>query len=191
MIKFLHILSWIPIAIIKLILAIIGALFAVPLALVETRFIDLPVDANTYFTKKWWLWDNKEEGLPEWWLRKASNASGEKWHEKAIAWMIRTFPRWWWFAVRNPVNGFRWIFKEPEEVTVEGYGGQMEAMYLVRDNLVVAKRWTFGGPFAGYRKVWLTDPGKYSEIWFGWKVGSNIPGMGFTMQWRRNRKIGT
>ena len=183
MIKFLHILSWIPIGIIKLMLAIIG-LFVVPLALVggHSRAVKADKDDFTYFSSAWWLWDNKEEGLPDWWMNKASrNAS----------WIIRTFPRWWWFAVRNPVNGFRWIFKEPKEVTVEGYGGEMEAMYLVRDNLVVATRWSFGGPFAGYRKVWLTDAGKYSEIWFGWKVGSTVPGMGFTMQWRRNRKIGT
>lgn len=179
LVKTLHILSWIPIFLIKLGLVILG-LFFIPLFLINRDQKKYELDGR-YFSSMWGLWDNVEEGCPEWWLKMDK------------PWYKDLFPRWWWFAIRNPVNGFRFIFKDVEwkSVNVEGWPNrQMEAQDLLDHEIKSISRWTYKGPFAGYRKIWLTKPGKYSEVWFGWKVGSDVPGLGFTTQIRRNRDIG-
>lgn len=177
LLKFLHILSWIPVAIIKIALALLG-LFVIPIAL---QFEKWP--------KLFWLWDN-QEGVPEWWKNNSQNK-----------WYTRYWHRWWWYAVRNPVNNAQFIFDDPGEVNVRtnwSIAKNMEAPQMIETSQRVAYMWRWSGPFASYRRVWITkwptmseSEGKYSEIWFGWKVGSNVPGMGFTMQVRLNRKIGT
>ena len=48
------------------------------------------------------------------------------------------------------------------------------------------KRWK-----AGYRRVWLNKDGTYGEIWLGWKLGSPVPGLGFTTQIRLKQAVGT
>lgn len=150
--------------IIKLTLAILGAVLVVPVALkLGTDMKKLPI------------WGNKEEGPPKWFLDKD-----------------RPLPNWWWYSVRNPVNNMRYLFEDPVDYEVEGWApNSMEAYDLINNELDSASYWRYKGPFAGYRKVWLTDEGKYSEFWVGFKVGSTVPGLGFTLQWRRNRVIGT
>jgi len=182
--KALYVLSWIPVALIKIALVLLG-LIAVPWALFFPRW-----------PKFLWLWGNDEEGCPAWWGEMALAKGG----------FIKQFPRFWWYAVRNPVNNMRYIFKD-REANIEGWGPiRMEAQDLIDNKLDSASRWAWNGPFAGYRRVWVTQPpvdsyytnspeldfpGKYSEFWIGWKVGSHVPGMGFAMQLRRNRDIGT
>ena len=181
LIKGLHILSWIPLAIIKLILFIVG-LFFIPLFLINRNQYKYELDGR-YFSSMWWLWDNKEEGCPDWWIKKSKQKN----------WVAKTFPRWWWFAIRNPVNGFRYIFKDRQLYAIETNveGESIEPEELIKQQLTSGYMWRSSGPFGGYRKVWLSDePGLYSEIWFGWKVGSEVDGMGFTMQVRLNREIG-
>lgn len=182
--KILYILSWIPVAIIKIALALLG-LFVIPIALQFERW-----------PKLFWLWNN-QEGVPQWWVNNSQNK-----------WYTRYWHRWWWYAIRNPVNNAQFIFEDPGNVHVAtnwfvDYG--MEAPNLIKTGQRMAYMWRWSGPFASYRRVWLTDAEmqgtvninrklvatKYSEIWFGWKVGSTVPGMGFTMQVRLNRKIGT
>ena len=183
--KTLHILSWILIAIIKIVLALLG-LVIVPIALL---FENWP--------KLFWLWDN-QEGIPQWWTNNAQNK-----------WYTRYCHRWWWYAIRNPVNNSQFIFKDREAHIHTNWLAdeptKMEApqMIIARQDMAYAWRWS--GPFAGYRRVWLGEPSvtyeseteyslhyaTYSEIWFGWKVGSEVPGMGFIMQVRLNREIGT
>lgn len=170
--KLLYILSWIPFILLKLVLAILG-LVAVPLAL---QFKTWP--------KLFWVWSNDEEGCPDWWLRSAWLRGG----------FISKFPKFWWYAVRNPVNNFRYIFKDiknPKTETDWDFGIPMESKELLLSGKDSAYRWTFSGWKAGYRKIWITKDEKYSEIWFGWKLGSSVPGLGFTTQVRLNRKIGT
>jgi len=175
--KVLHILSWIPLIAIKLVLVLLG-LIMVPVCLGTT---------GGEFTGMFWLWGNDEsKGVPDWWLNNASNK-----------WYTRHWPRFWWYAVRNPVNNLRYLF-EDREANITGWGPQsLEASDLIRDKRQSAYRWAYSGPFAGYRRVWINEqpsggePGKYSEIWFGWKLSSDVPGLGFTTQVRLKRDIGT
>jgi len=179
--KLLYILSWIPVILLKIFLILLG-LIAVPFALIGRTQKHFKHHGR-YFAKMWWLWDNKEEGCPEWWLKIAPDKN----------FIAKAFPRWWWFAIRNPVNGFRYIFedRDPKYITNWNMDRPMEAMELIESAQNMAYRWAYNGAFAGYRRVWLTKPGKYSEVWFGWKIGSTVPGMGFTSQIRLNRDIGT
>ena len=175
--KALYILSWIPVAAIKIVLAALG-LFVVPFAI----WLDWP--------KVFWLWHN-QEGVPGWWLRRS-----------LLHWHTRYWPHWWWYAIRNPVNNARFIFADPGDVNIKtnwlaDEPISMEAPEMVEAGQRMAYMWRWSGPFASYRRVWITKwpglllpSGNYSEIWFGWKVGSSVPGMGFTMQVRLNREIG-
>lgn len=203
--KALHVLSWVPIFLLftfPLLLLVplapwvdwpwwyyclpvglifIGMVVAVPLALVFSEG-DLEKWPDVF-----WLWGNDEEGCPQWWLDNCAN--GEE--NKVAEW----FPRWWWFAVRNPVNNHRYLFKDRPasiesnwpEIATSGF----EADSLHKIGQQSAYVWRWNGPFAGYRKIWLNKDGRYTEIWGGWKLGSKIPGLGFTFQFRPRRKIGT
>ena len=158
-----------------------------PVGLIFLGLVVVPIAIATRGpqSKDWpflfWLWGNDEEGCPEWWFRLAEKKGG-----------IRAkFPAFWWYAIRNNVNNSRYIF-EDREAKVEGWTGEsMEAKDLIAAGVSKASRWTYNGFFAGYRRVWLNGDNKYSEFWIGWKVGSKVPGMGFTMQLRRKREIGT
>jgi len=171
MIKLLYILSWILVAIVHIVLILLG-------------LVVVPVAIKLNWPRIFWLWDNDEEGYPTWAINRG----------------ISPFV---WFAIRNPVNNFRFIFSD-RKANISGNWTEdsMEAQDLIDRNMRVAYRWSTNGLFAGYRRVWLTEPDrgwaddpfpyeKYSELWVGWKVGSTVPGMGFTLQYRRNREIGT
>ena len=131
--------------------------------------------------KKLPIWGNKEEGYPDWFDRYVQKF-----------WYKKIFPQWWWYVVRNPLNNMRFLFDDSKEYTVVGWQQpSMEAHDLIDADLLVASRWSHRGAMAGYRRVWLNADGTYSEIWFGWKVGSTVPGLGFATQVRLHREIGT
>lgn len=163
----------IPAAIIKLLLVLLG-LIMVPVALMFNKW---PPFA--------WLWGNDEDGVPDWWLARAK--------DKHI--VARTFPRWWWYAIRNPVNNLRFLFDDvtPDKLHIRtnwnAEGWAMEAPQMQEVGQHTAWRFVRHGWKAGYRRVWL-DRDTYSEIWFGWKLASPVPGLGFAMQVRLNRTIG-
>lgn len=185
----LGILCWIPFVIAKLILAIAG-LIAVPLAL-GTRYLSLEVLDKETVRNHWpdifWLWGNDEHGCPDWWFRKAKEGH----------WFMKTFPEFWWYAVRNPVNNLRFLFDDVDAselsdiVTNWHPYMMMEPNNLIKEEVsmayyLVRYKWK-----VGFRIVWLGNPDKYSEIWFGWKIASGVPGLGFTTQIRLNRNIGS
>ena len=86
----------------------------------------------------------------------------------------------------------RFLFDDSEEFKIEGWQEQsMEAHDLIIAGVTSATRWSYRGAMAGWRIVWLNGDDKYSEIWFGWKVGSTVPGLGFATQVRLKRDIGT
>jgi hypothetical protein len=174
--KILHILSWIPLLAIKIGLVLLG-LMTIPIAL---RFGE---DSKSW-PKIFWIWGNDEEECPDWWIDIKSTTH----------WWISIWPCWWWYAIRNPVNNFRYVFKDREVKEMETNWDPdipMEAGNMMQEGQQMAYKWSFSGPFAGYRKVWLNGLDRYSEIWFGWKIGSDVPGLGFTSQIRLNRKTGT
>jgi len=177
--KGLHILSWIPLTLIIGVLWAIG-LVAVPLALVLSEG-----DHKDQWPDFLWIWGNDEEQCPDWWYAVAKNKS----------WFIKTFPAFWWYAMRNVVNNHRFLLddRDPEVETNwrrEWASQPMEASEMRDAGQTMTYKWSWSGPFAGYRRVWLKSSGLYSEFWVGWKVGSGVPGLGFTIQPRFNRVIG-
>lgn len=98
--------------------------------------------------------------------------------------------RFQYMAFRNPVNNHRFIFKDR---TVYKTSGDPEAFdhggrSLEKAGIRLSAGWRWSGPFAGYKRTWLNKtPGKYSEFYTGWKLGSPVPGLGFTLQTRFNR----
>lgn len=161
--KILTGILWIPFIAIKFTLAALGLLVvAVAVECFGRQSSDWP--------KFFWVWGNDEEGCPDWWDGSA----------------------WWWYAIRNPVNNTRFIFEEPTEMTGQTNApGGLEAHQLIAQEIDYGYRWMFAGWMSGYRSVWLNGNDKYSEFWIGWKLGSTVPGVGFTLQYRRKREIGT
>jgi hypothetical protein len=175
--KLLWGIAWIPFIVIKLVLSLLG-LFIVPVSLWY-------FNSHNRWPKVFWLWYNDQEGCPDWWFKYADRKGG----------LIAKIPEFWWFAIRNPVNNFRYLFHDyPKEVlgweTNWDSEGVMEALQMLAAGQAMAYRWVWYGWKAGYRRVWLNSSGRYSEIWFGWKLGSDVPGLGFTWQIRLKRPIG-
>lgn len=192
--KVLHVLSWIAIVLLHSFPLVLiwpfvdlGWLALAPVGLVFLGLVLVPVAlAFDTWPKLLWLWGNDEEQPPLWFMKKG-----------------RPCPTWWWYAIRNPVNNLRFVFADLAPVMTGNWvQDSMEARDLIKAGRIMAYRWAWRGPFAGYRRVWLKDaenwslsrdhpvPTHYSEIWFGWKVGSTVPGMGFTTQVRLNREVG-
>lgn len=189
MTKYLLALLWIPMAITKIVLILLGLVF-VPVALLTRHMtLDGKADTTNHWPDVFWLWGNDEEHCPDWWKERAKQD-----------WWTRYWPQFWWYAVRNPVNNLRYVFKDREASIQTDWQWKepMEAPQLIKHNEISAYRWSWSGPFSGYRRVWITEhpddgfesPGTYTELWLGFKVGSTVPGLGFAMQYRRNRDIG-
>ena len=187
-VKLLHVVSWIPWLLLKLVLGIIG-LIAIPIAL-PFGSQEKWEKTKGYFPKIFFIWDNKEEGYPAWWPKYIARQVPDSTGEKVVQFLREKMPRFWWFGIRNAVNGFRYMFKD-REAKFEGWQSKdMEAHDLIEAGVMSASRWAYSGIFAGYRAVKLNGDGTYNEFWIGWKVGSDIDGMGLTLQNRKNVEIG-
>jgi len=191
LVKLFHIVQW----------AVIMLLFVFPLVIVWP-FVDitwwqafLPVGLIPFGMvvviplallfnvdmKKLPIYGNQEEGYPAWFDRYVQNF-----------WYKKVFPQWWWFSIRNPLNNMRFLFDDDKPFDKYGWqGDSLEAHDLIAAGVTSASLWRRRGLLAGWRRVWLNDDGTYSEIWFGWKVGSVVPGLGFATQLRLKREIGT
>lgn len=188
--KRLYVASWIPFLLLKFVMYLIGAFIMVPLSL---KLAPKKMDS------KLWPWGNAEEGCPDWWLDECANLKvnpEDKWFEQWADKLRIMFPRWWWYSWRNGANNMRYWFKDYplEECGVQSNWSldvPMEAGELQAAGQHFAERWVWRGWKASYRKVWLSsDPNRYSERWYGFKLGSDVPGCGFTWQRRNERRIG-
>ena len=178
--KYFLCLLWIPMAAVKVIAVLLGFIM-VPLALLTRHMtLDNDTDREKHWPDIFWLWGNDEEGYPDWWKDKAKKK-----------WWTRYWPQFWWYTVQNPANNLRFVFKD-RLVTYSGDWPKaaMEAKAIVAAGKTSATRWARGGPFVGYRRIWIHSNDKYTEVWFGFKVGSIVPGLGFTTQFRPKREIG-
>lgn len=145
-------IQWAVFGAIKAALVIIG-LPAVALGLVA--------DGARRTPKMWQLWGRVQD-IPNWWYVS---------HEPNRFW------KWWWMAVRNPVQGMANWFDFDDTFRQWGYSGDMEQAQGF------AWRWRTQGWKDGLRIVWgkPRDKGK-REFWIGFQAGSVDPG--FTMQLR-------
>lgn len=153
---------WPIFAVISLALRLLG-LIVVPIALA------LKGRHSNNWPKVFWLWGNDEEGCPKWWLELAE----DKWYTKA-------FPCFWWYAIRNAVNNFRFTFLKEPDTLHEISSGDVE-----RDP-GFQWRYRYGGWMDSLRITWgdvHPQDGK-DEIYLGFKIGSSIGGVSFTAQAR-------
>lgn len=196
-VKALHIASWVLLVPIHIIGILLGLVF-VPIAL---KFDKWP--------KLLWLWGNDKPNdqpddvpnvAPTWWLdqvrAKAYPATKFSFSSEGFKYLyikfLKKYPSFYYFAIRNPFNNRRFIFKDPDAAEVETNWNSeepMESQPMQDVGQKVAYAWKFSGPFASYRKLELLDNTYYRETWVGWKVGSPVPGLAFTMQYRKG-KIG-
>lgn len=201
----MYILSWIPVGIINLAFLIVGW----PIV---GYFSRKPMSEWPRWT---WIWQNDgdakdiklgaaggDHDVPRWYLKKFYD--GKPWLSLRLGENMGGFDpdtlfvfarysmrvrRFKYMALRNPVNNHRFIFDDVESFNTLGdpEAFDTESADLERRGLRSASGWRYAGFFAGYRRIWLTGRGKYSEFYIGWKVGSRVPGFGFTLQIRLNR----
>ena len=182
--KILYILSWIIVLPVYALLVLMG-LFIVPIGLLLRSWEG--TRRSTFWPELFWLWGNDEDQYSPHW-------HGDTWWKDFI-----------WLAIRNPVGNFKFLFKDREANWSGNWVSPvMEAQELLDNNTSYAYRWAYNGLFAGFRIVWMNDykdmpmrdhtvksfAESYNEFWIGWKVGSAVPGMGFTLQLRLKREIG-
>jgi hypothetical protein len=185
--KLLYILSWLPVGALNVVMLLIG----IP---VVAYFARWPMRRWPSWT---WIWQNDgdakdvslgaaggDHDIPRWYLKKHGPA-GDGWSAYKL--------RFCYMALRNPVNNHRYIFEDVD--TWRTWGAPMafdtEASHLDKLGLKNASGWRYSGLIAGYKFIWISGPGKYSEFYIGWKVGSRVPGLGFTFQLRLKRDFGT
>ena len=160
-------LLWLPFIAIQIAMILLG-LVIVPLALTVwgPRSDDWP--------RVFQPWGNSEN-VPDWWRKQD-----------------HFLPNFWWYAVRNPVSNSRFWFKDrPAAFYGSWHSATMEAQDLIDAGMTTAFRWAWNGLLVGYRRLWVHDDGTYTEFWIGWKIGSSVPGLGFAMQFRYHRAVGT
>ena len=144
---------WIPVAILKIVLALIG-LFVVPIC--------LRLGEPTH------LW--QKGAVPDWWLTMSQNRN-------VIA---QRFPRFWWWAIRNPVSGFGSLISP--RGTYRQWGSITEPH---QTDLKWQWRFRLSGLLSSFRCVWKYSKTRYGELYLGWKLGST--NWNFAMQLRRGR----
>jgi hypothetical protein len=185
--KYLPCLLWPVFVVIKLVGVVLG-LAVVPLALATRNITVEKGDHSGHWPDMFWLWGNDEEGCPEWWFTRAANGKAGK--------VAQWFPQFWWYAIRNPVNNMRYLF---DDVSLSDcyyksnwqWDKPMEAQQIREAGMGSAFYYIQHSWMSGFRKVWLNSDGRYSEFWIGWKLASGVPGLGFAMQLRLKRKVGT
>ena len=180
----LYILSWIPVGAINLVLLLIG----IPIVAWYAR------DSMDTWPRWTWLWQNDGDAtdpklgasighdVPRWYYKKYG-PEGEGWSQYRLRFM--------YMAIRNPVNNHRFLFEDKSTWDTSGdpEAFDTEGIDLLNRGLAHTSGWRWSGPFAGYRRIWLKGVEQYSEFYIGWKLGSAVPGLGFTFQLRLKRNF--
>ena len=240
----LGVIAWIPFAIAKIVLALLGPLFCLFIEKDHRPDILFVYHGGIEIEDWWWNYEQQLAKGPvkvpiiEWCLLLGSIfcliASGvfDKFWLLLLAitlsisftiWVIKDFqgPKltirkkdlylsknvwlrtWWWYAIRNPVEGWKKIFKHPERFTEfnrwETFHGAsnsprppvepMESLPMLEAGITKWTRWRRSGWRLSYRKLVVPPTGEpqYREIYFGWKLGTSPPDLDFAMQYRKGR----
>jgi len=162
------------IILIKVILQFIGFIVCIPFCWKDSR--DWPKFLS--------IWAHRDGGDPEWWIVRDYHVRIHTWKYKFKHEWSR---RYWYSAWRNSVAGFKYLQKDTEKYKTYGtwFDTDMEYKDLKEANVTSAIRWRTYGWRDGIRWVKIyPEERKYREIWFGWKIGSPVPGLGFSSQIR-------
>ena len=143
-------ITWTLFVVIKFALVLIG---------LPAVFLGLMGDGRHRTPKIWRFWGVVED-IPEWWYARAGTTLRAK---------------WWWMAIRNPVQGLRL----PPAPQVEQYGHS--------DMEVSGFRWRYRHTKwrDSFRITWgnARQSGK-REIYLGFKIGADVHNTAFSMQFR-------
>lgn len=175
LIRLLVALLWLPLRLFMVLLGVV----AVPVALwYYDRTGRWPWLLETWHNLNDPVWD-----LPDWYTRLYApnhNAISKRW------------PRFWWFAVRNPANNMRKWLREPETYFERkgGWEGPMEPGYARLTGRTLW-RYRYKGIFG---EIWVIRPWNETHHFrfrFGFKLGQRDGGtdaLGYAIQlmpWRR------
>ena len=123
------------------------------------------------------VWD-----LPVWYTERYAPAH----------WCAKRFPRFWWFAIRNPANNMRLWFKEPETYYEKagGWEGPMEPRFA-REQGRTLWRYRYSGAFSELWVIHAWNENRHFRFRMGWKLGQRDGGtdaLGYAIQlmpWRK------
>lgn len=128
-------------------------------------------------------WHNRNDpawDLPEWYTERYSQTH-------AIA---KRFPRWWWFAVRNPANNMRFWFREPDSYIDEKWEGPVTPANA-RLNGGSIFRYRHSGLLAEFWYIRAMGRRHHLRFRLGWKLGQTDSGhdaLGYAVQFMPYRR---
>jgi hypothetical protein len=137
-------------------------------------------------TGRWpWLlktWHNPEDpvwDLPSWYAE----------HYAPAHWAAKRFPRFWWFAVRNPANGMRTWFKPRATYKDIKWRGSVDPV-TARANGGSVFRYRYSGLLAEFWYIRAWNPERHFRFRLGWKLGQPLGenALGYALQLMPYRK---
>jgi len=122
------------------------------------------------------LWHNDEDpvwGLPFWYTERYA----------PYHWAAKRFPRFWWFAVRNPANNMRRWFRQ-RSFKESGWDGYMDPRVARAAGKRAIFRYRWNGLLADMWVIVILSDTRHFRARLGWKLGQWDLGeyAGFAMQ---------
>lgn len=131
--------------------------------------------------------------MPREWPRLLWLWGDDEYHAHRAWWHARNFPkspywkRYWWHAIRNPIANVKYLINEPGGTAQKGTAvPELEAQPLQQANRKRGWRYRSAGVLSSIKAIWLRSD-SYIELYFGFKIGSPVPGVGFTTQLRKDK----
>ena len=158
---------WALAALVRFPLAVLGFV-VVPVALRFSETVYGPLGDEHERLPRWaWLWDNDEDGI-----------DGPPWYRNGYALkhpVAKHFPRFWWLAVRNPVNNLRFVrpfmmVVDSRKVDYIGDRFRSFSIHTARTHRRAIWFLAWQGWRAGFWLIRPRDDGTHLRIRIGWKV---------------------
>lgn len=166
-------LAWLPLRLLMIILGLV----MVPLAVATGK----TVGYDDYYQTKIRDW-------PYHWMAKLFST----WHSgETPTWWLKRGNETWYHMIRNPANGMKWWFEDvPQEDTILlGYGHAISPQIARREGRRFIWHYRHDGRFlGGFFCNFIWSDTHHLRFRFGFKVGSMVEGMGYTISfipWRK------
>jgi len=85
----------------------------------------------------------------------------------------RNIPTFWENAIRNPVDGIQFWFKQPDFYSIDGNNLDVD-MEPGAMSQKIGWQYRHSGWFSSFRVVYKFDNGHYSEFFLGFKLGMSL-----------------